>query len=323
MFSETLDSNKSSQSVTQRVSWFAALFLSTTTILRFACAALFLGRAWQHIFIGSPYRPILYSQSLMENFVLKVFGLDWTTWATSPIVEANLILTTKWIGGFLVICAVAAMTVSSRRIWAQVCLGLGALVLTTIAYAVFRDKMLRVGELFELACAVSAPIALILATRSQNGHETLLRRWICVAVAATFAGHGLYAVGFYPLPGDWVTMVMTILGVSQPTAVNILFAAGILDFIVAIGIFIPHLRMAAAVYAVIWGFLTALARIAANVTFENIHESSIFWFPETLIRFPNFLLPLVIVGFLMRAMRTTPVMHPNDFAGAQATVYPQ
>lgn len=321
MISGNPDNTPSSASVAQPNRLLEALSGSTTTILRCACAVLFLGRAWQHIFIGPPYRPILYSQSLMESFVLKVFGLDWNTWATSPVVEANLKLGTQWIGVLLVLCAVAAMLANPRRIWAQACLGLGAAVLAVIAFAVYRDKMLRVGELFELACAVSAPIALFLATRRENGHETLLRRWLCVAVAATFAGHGLYAVGFYPRPGEWVTMVMTILGVTEPAAVNLLIVAGILDFAVALGLFIPGLRTASAWYAVAWGFLTAFARIAANVTPENFHESGVFWIPETLIRFPNFLLPLAIAVFLLRAKRTAPAMRPDHFAGVQASVH--
>ena len=311
-----------SKSIARLASWTAALAGSTTTLLRCACAALFLGRAWQHIFIAPPYRPILYSQSLMENFVLKVFGMDWTTWATSPVVEANLKLSSQCIGVFLVLCAVASLMANPRRIWAQVFLGLGAAVLATIAFAVYRDKMLRVGELFELACAVSAPIALFLATRHEIGRDLLLRIWLSVAVAATFAGHGLYAVGFYPRFGEWVTMVMTILHFSEANAAHFLFAAGILDFLVAIGIFIPRLRTTAAVYAAIWGFLTAFARIAANVTLENFHESSIFWIPEALIRLPNFLLPVAIVGFLIHARRTAPAMRPTHFAGAQATAQP-
>lgn len=294
---------------------------STTAFLRFACVALFLGRAWQHLFVGTPYRPIVFSQSLMESFVLKVFDLDWNTWATSTAVEANLGIGTIVIGAFFVLCAVAAVVATPQRIWAHVCLGLGAVLLSVIAFAVYRDKMLRLVEFFELACMVAAPLALLLATRREDGHETLLRRALPFAFAATFAGHGLYAVGYYQLPGEWVTMVMTILRVTEPAAVNFLFAAGILDFVVAIGVFIPGLRIASAVYAAVWGLLTACARTAGNVTAENFHESAVFWIPETLVRVPNGVIPLIIVGFLIRAMRTAPATRPNHFTGAQATVH--
>jgi hypothetical protein len=295
---------------------------STTTILRSACAALFLGRAWQHLFIGTPYRPILYSQSLMEGFVLRVFGLDWTTWATSPVVEANLKLATQGIGVFFVFCAVAAVLVSPRRIRAQLCLAAGAILLSVIAFAVYRDKMLRLVEFFELACMVSAPLALLVAARCQDGRETLLRLGLPVVLAATFAGHGLYAVGYYQVPGEWVTMVMTILRVTEPAAFSILFAAGLLDFFVAIGIFVPGLRTASAIYAAVWGLLTALARTLANVTFENFQESAFFWIPETLVRLPNGLIPLVIAGWLLRARRAAPASRPDPSPETPVTAFP-
>lgn len=301
------------------VIWNPALSGSITFILRFACVALFLGRAWQHLFVGTPYRPILFSQPLMEGFVMKVFGLDWTTWATSTVVEANLNLTTQWIGGFFVLCAVAALMSTPRRILAHVCLGLGALFLAVIAFAVYRDKMLRMVEFFELACMIVAPLALILATRREGGHEMLLRHGLPIVMAATFAGHGLYAVGFYPLPGDWVTMVMTILRISEPAAVHLLFVAGVLDFLVAVGVFVPGLRMASAIYAAGWGLMTAVARTVANVGMENFHESAVFWIPETLIRLPNGLIPLVIACLFIRAIRNSPATPQNQYAAAEAT----
>jgi hypothetical protein len=259
----------------------------------------------------------------MEGFVLKVFGLDWTAWATSPVVEANLKLTTQWIGVFFVLCAVAATMATPRRIWTHVCLGMGALVLAVIAFAVYRDKMLRMVEFFELACMISAPLALLSATRREGGQERFLRHGLSAVVAATFAGHGFYAVGFHPLPGEWVTMVMTILHVSEPAAVNLLFAAGVLDFLVAAGIFIPGLRTASAVYAAGWGLLTAAARTRANVQLENFHEAAAFWIPETLVRLPNGLIPLVVAVLLIRSMGRIPAIGRTPPAGAQATAQPQ
>lgn len=240
---------------------------------------------------------------MMESFVRNIFGLGWDTWATSPAVEANLILASRVIGAGLVLCAIAALVTTPRRTWTRVMLWLGTAVLAVVAFAICRDKMLRVGEFFELGCAISAPLALLLATRSVGGSARLLRWWLTVAVAATFAAHGLYAIGFYPLPGEWVTMVMTLLRLDEPGAVTFLFAAGIFDFLVAAGIIIPGSRVPAALYAVVWGALTAAARLLANVTPENFRETSIYWIPETLVRLPNCLLPLVVLGLLAYSKR--------------------
>ncbi|MCW1925016.1 hypothetical protein OKA05_20810 [Luteolibacter arcticus] len=291
-----------SQPIPRVQRFLSALAGSTTLVLRWACAALFIGRAWQHLFVGTPYRPILFSQSLMEGFVGTVFGLDWTTWATSPVVESNLALATRFIGVVLALCAVAALVTVPRRTWSRLLLASGTTVLAVIAFAVYRDKLLRVGELFELACAISAPVALLLATRPAGAGGSFLRHGLAVAVAATFAAHGLYAVGYYPLPGEWVTMAMTILRLGEQAAVTFLFAAGVLDFLVALTIFIPRLSVAAAAYAFAWGLLTASARVVANVTPENFHESALFWIPEMLVRLPNALLPLVVLGLLVRGL---------------------
>lgn len=293
--------------VTSAAGWFGWISRSkqllsahSTTLLRLACAALFLGRSWQHLFVGTPYRPILFSQPMMEGLVLRFFGMDWTTWATSVAVESNINLATRVIGVVLALCALAALFANARNIWPRVLLCIGSLILAVIAFAVYRDKLLRIGELFELACAVTAPIALLLATRAKPVGDRLLGRCLAVAIAATFGAHGLYAVGYYPRPGDWVTMVMAILGLSEPAAHNLLVIAGILDFAIVVGVMTPGLRAIAAAYAFIWGLLTACARVAAHVSFENIHESGRFWIPETIIRLPNALLPLVLLGLLAR-----------------------
>ena len=59
-----------------------------------------------------------------------------------------------------------------------------------------------------------------------------------VAIAVTFISHGLYALNYYPRPGHFTEMVMDILGVKEATAILFLNVAGILDFVIAVGIFI-------------------------------------------------------------------------------------
>lgn len=115
-----------------------------------------------------------------------------------------------------------------------------------------------------------------------------------VAVALTFAGHGLYAIGFYPVPGHFIDMIIMAFHVQENTAVVLLQWAGWLDLIVALLILAPFVYRYAALYAFACGILTAIARVWSNydptLPFGSLYQ----WLPETLVRIPNAIIPLAI-----------------------------
>ena len=119
-----------------------------------------------------------------------------------------------------------------------------------------------------------------------------------IAIAFTFSAHGLYAIGFYPQPGVFVDMLINILHLSETTAKTFLVVAGILDFVLAIGIFIPRIAQYFLIYAAVWGGLTALARVWANFylafPIDSLHQN----LHETLYRLPHMLIPLAVLYIL-------------------------
>ena len=119
--------------------------------------------------------------------------------------------------------------------------------------------------------------------------------YLKIAIAFTFTAHGLYAVGYYPQPGVFVDMLINILHVSEATAKDFLIVAGVLDFAIAIGIFIPRIAKYFLLYAALWGGLTALARVWANFywafALSSLHQNLY----ETLYRLPHMLIPLALV----------------------------
>ena len=115
-----------------------------------------------------------------------------------------------------------------------------------------------------------------------------------IAVALTFAGHGLYAIGFYPVPGHFVDMMIMSLHVEESTAVGLLQWAGWIDLIIALLILVPFVYPYAALYAFAWGILTAIARVWSNYDATLPLDSLYQWVPETLVRLPNALVPLVV-----------------------------
>jgi hypothetical protein len=129
-----------------------------------------------------------------------------------------------------------------------------------------------------------------------------LHNLLVVAVALTFACHGLYAFGYYPLPGNFVEMTISILHCSEGFAQTFLKVMGGVDivvgFLLVVGrkVNIPtNYQRPTIYYCVVWGFATALARLWANFLPSLPVSSILDWMPEFLIRVPNFLLPIVLL----------------------------
>jgi len=136
------------------------------------------------------------------------------------------------------------------------------------------------------------PLLFILAF-SQNVNYKNLAHWTKIIIALTFIGHGLFAVGLHYQPGNFMNMTMTILNLDTLQSSNFLVIMGLLDFIFAIGIFFKLTRKASLIYMIIWGFLTALARIV--FVHNEITEIIIQHIPQTITRLPNSILPLMIL----------------------------
>ena len=115
-----------------------------------------------------------------------------------------------------------------------------------------------------------------------------------VAIALTFICHGLYAVGYYPSPGNFIDMTINILPINEKMAFIFLHIMGLFDFMVALAIFFPSVAKTSLLWAFIWGTSTALARVFANVDFDFFWASFHQWTPQTLYRLPHGFIPLIL-----------------------------
>jgi len=265
-----------------------------TPLLRVTCVLLFLGRAWQHLRWDAPFRALLWSQDTMEAPVRFFLGLDWNTYATNPATEAFIRGLIHAHGGFYLLCAVAAALCTPSKRWTHWLLFAGALSLFFLSYLYYRDKIYRLGEWGEYACQFALPVLLVLSVRGVSW-ENRIRPLIRIAVALTFACHGLYAIGFYPTPGEWTTMVMMITRLGEDSSLLLIRVAGALDFLAAALLFFARWERPAVLYAFAWGLLTALARSVAFIRWDNFSESTAQWLHETIIRLPHAVLPLVLL----------------------------
>jgi hypothetical protein len=238
-----------------------------------------LGWGFIHLFGDPPYRSFLWSESLMSWLVVGWAGVEWSHWVTSSAVQ----FWTQWAIRCVGVLLIAGAWFQSQRL-----LFSASGVLGGVALLLFKESGWQFGQLIEQASQVAAPLLLVLALKGG-----VREAWLRGAVALTFLGHGLYAAGFYPVPGSFVDMTIGVLGVSEGVARWLLACAGWMDFAGAVGVFVPRAARWALGYACVWGFLTAAARPVFHLGLGNAWSGDLYWFAEFLCRAPHFGIPLV------------------------------
>ena len=193
------------------------------------------------------------------------FGLTWEEFVGSGADDG---LVQKWIANIwwlYLVCSVPTITVH-KKCWMQMsALVFGSGLLTLLSYATYVSSQQQLPMFIEHGGQMLIPILLVMALTLGASHKVTVITAV-IALMMTFAGHGSYATGLWPTPGNFYAMTTLILGVDYPTAQTLLRTAGVLDFLVCIGICIPYLRRASALYATAWGFLTAIARPVAGMS---------------------------------------------------------
>jgi hypothetical protein len=262
------------------------------SVLGFSCFFLFTGRAVQHFFFDAPFRVVLWNQPLLAPWVNRLLGMSWEAYAASPDVDAAINALTRGTGLLYAACAIASLPLGRWNAWRKALLAAGAFSLFLLAWMFCLEKFLRAGEFLEYACQWMAPVLLILA-HSRFGAGAAMSFAARLAIAGTFIGHGSYAAGLYPVPGNFVDMVILHLGVGEGTARTLLFWMGMIDFGVAAGVLLPF-RMARPflIYGALWGALTALARFGFGFDATEPDFGTAYFLPEVLFRIPHAGLPL-------------------------------
>ncbi len=269
--------------------------MKQTNLLKVSVFLIFLGRAWQHLFWDAPYRTFFWDESLLKPIIENWLGMNWTEYVTSSSTD-NFIQTFIQCNGFLYLLAAVCtllVTKSNKKLFG-IPVYLGGISLVILSVLLAKEKFYHVAQFFEHSIQFGLPFV-FLYTFSENYERSRLYFILKVLIAVTFVSHGLYAFGAYPVPGKFVDMVINIFGCSESFAITFLYLAGILDFILAVIIFIPKLAKYALIYAVIWGLLTAFARLVANFYWEfplqTLHQNLY----QVIFRVPHGLTPLMVL----------------------------
>lgn len=264
-------------------------------LLRIAVFLLFIGRAWQHLFWDAPYRSFFWDEALLQPIVEGWFDASWTSYVTSPKTDAFIQGVIIGNGLLYLIAAITTLFINEKNErLLRIPIYLGGISLVILAVLLTKEKFYHVAQFFEHSIQFGTPFVFLYSLRGGFSKQRLVLV-LKILIAITFFSHGLYAFGAYPVPGKFVDMVIGILGFTESFAITFLYIAGILDFILAILLFVPRAERYALIYAVIWGLLTALARIFANFYIDFPLQSLHQYLYEVIYRLSHGLVPLVVL----------------------------
>lgn len=273
-------------------------------ILRIATFCVFFGRAWQHLLWDAPYRSLFWDQALMEPIVTSLSNLSWKAYATSPNTDFLIQSLIKFNGLVYLICAIVALVITKNHKKLAKVLWVGTALLVFLSLLYYKAKFYKIGQFIEYSCQMSAPIFLYV-TLFYQVQKRKLNFALKVAIALTFIGHGFYAIGWYTRPGHFVDMAMNSLHfikipINQDQTIQLLYWAGVLDMVVAIGIFLPKKwALPFLVWAFIWGGLTTFARVVSYMYVDPSFHTFLQWMPQTIMRMPHLLIPLVSIALTL------------------------
>lgn len=258
---------------------------------------LLLARAWQYIYWDSPLRVLVWDEDAFSGVVQRL-GWTWSDWVTSERVGEWI---SQWtVGlGILMLLGVASLLLWRLSKWNSLMSGMLFIsVAVLLFHAILNTKgnYWRIGHFAELSLQWFTPVLFWLMLRRQEQYK-LIDYALRITIALTFIGHGLYAYGYYPVPGHFQQMMISGFGVSNSQALLLLKLAGILDFIAALLIFLPkgRIRDAALLYIIVWGFLTALARIWSHTDTSSLNYLFTHWIPQFFVRSEHFLVPIALL----------------------------
>jgi hypothetical protein len=268
--------------------------------LKTAVIVVLLGRAYQYLFFSAPFMSLHYYAAFLKPFLENNTGMLWHDFLSLPEIDIYTDALIYCIGSlFLITIPFIIFLKKKNHTWFQLPILAAGIGLIFLAVLLTITKNYKVGQFIEYSIQFTSPF-LLLSFISYQWIQQNLFFILKLLIAFTFVGHGLYAIGYYPVPGYFVDMVIRIFKCSESFARSFLFIAGILDIVIAIGLFLPNKTVVkyCLIWAVIWGFSTAIARVLGNFYSDFILRSLHQTVYEMVYRLPHGMLPLLAL-FLM------------------------
>ena len=237
-------------------------------LLKFIVFTIFIARAYQHIIWNVPYRAVLWDERLMTPFIEKFLNVSWYDFTTDLELDNKIQLAIKCIGVLYLIAAFCSLMMTNKIFkFLKYPVLLISFWQFFVAYLFMKESFFHLGQYIEHSLQLGLPFLLIYCFASYFNIEKA-KFFLKIIIALTFIGHGLYAIGFYNVPGNFIDMTINILGIEENTALKFLLVMGIIDLVVIPLLFMRATVKYALMYCFIWGILTAFARIVANFSFD-------------------------------------------------------
>ena len=266
-------------------------------ILKLCCFCVLIGRAYQHIWWDIPLRSFFWDEHLLAGIAESLTGNRWEEIVTSSSYDNFLQGLKVSLGSFYALAAVGCLFIHTLPQKAARFLPFSSILLALLALLYCKEKFFHLGQFFEYSAQMITPLLLYWAVFGKDNPKRIAL-FATVAIALTFLSHGLYALGYYPRPGVFVDMTISLLGVTENNAHTFLYVIGWLDLLFAGLLFLPKTRTVSLYYCIVWGFLTASARLFAYLSFaffwDSLHQNGF----EMVIRLVHGGLPLFLLFYI-------------------------
>jgi hypothetical protein len=261
--------------------------------LRIAAFSVLIGRAYQHFFFRPPYTELFWDEGIMKP-ILDLLGLDW-----SSFLESNFVTSFQLVSAIILLLACLVLFLPEKKIKRlRAIYLLSGIVLLFVALALFKGNFYRIGQLFEYSAQVGAVFLLYYWLGLKNSVHHKFNLIVRLLVVLTFLCHGLYAIGYYPVPYTFSMMVWeTFPFMTESMIKYFLLSFGVLDIIAIVFIIYSgkeRLYKFALLYCIVWGTITAFARLVGTFYFQMPFESLHGALYEVVYRLPHAILPLYL-----------------------------
>jgi hypothetical protein len=276
------------------------------TFLKLSLILVLLGRGYQYLFFSAPFTSLYYYAEFLKPYIEKETGLLWHDFLSLPEIDKYTDIAIYSVGCLFLTTIPFILQLKKKNYqWFQFPILASGIGLIFLAVLLTITKNYKVGQFIEYSIQFTSPFLLLSFIRYKWLQQNLIFI-LKLLIAFTFVGHGLYAIGYYPVPGYFVDMVIRIFKCSESFARTFLTIAGILDMMLAIGLFLPHKSIVkyCLIWAVVWGFSTAIARVIGNFYPDFIMRSLHQTFYEMVYRLPHGLIPLLALFLVNMKSKT-------------------
>lgn len=264
-------------------------------LVKYIAVFFLLGKGYEYLFWDAPLRAFFWNESFLSPFI-ECFT-TWENYASSPYVNETLNFFNRVIAILFLFNALIIFFEKKGRQYVYLLTKINLVISFFLLLCYFKENFYRIGYLLEHSSQfLSLFVYLLFALNILKTKRLLILKLIA---AATFIGHGLYAIGFYPVPGNFIDMVIYILHVDEDTSLVLLKMAGFTDIVVGLLVIFFEVRYTKFLYLfmIFWGTWTSIARsvfgLLLSFSISSVHEE---WF-KMAYRFPHALIPLLILVY--------------------------